>query len=92
MFDPDSPLDLDQLRARLRAMSDQTLKRWGSRGRPHVFAGSEPGRAAAANVVIQQEEARAELAAPASQGLASGRVKRPSAAFAGRSSGAACYI
>jgi hypothetical protein len=30
MFDPDAPLDLDQLRTRLRAMSDQALKHWGA--------------------------------------------------------------
>jgi hypothetical protein len=42
MFDPDAPLDLDQLRARLRAMSDQALlKRRGSCGRPNVFARSQ---------------------------------------------------
>jgi hypothetical protein len=32
-FDPDAPLDLDQLRARLRAMSDQELAHWGASAR-----------------------------------------------------------
>jgi hypothetical protein len=69
MFDPDRPLDLDQLRACLRAMSDPALKRWGSGGRPHVFAGSEPGRAAAAGVRHPAGRSARGVATKAPQGF-----------------------
>ena len=60
MFDPDSPLDLDQLRARLHAMSDPALARWGAAAAymctPEANFGAPPRHV----FVIQLEEARAE--------------------------------
>ena len=60
MFDPDSPLDLDQLRARLRAMSDRMLAHWGASAAymctPEANFGAPPRQV----FVIQLEAARAE--------------------------------
>src|SRR6516162_4255612 len=58
MFDPDSPLDLDQLRARLRAMSDRMLAHWGASAAymctPEANFGAPPRQV----FVIQLEAAR----------------------------------
>jgi hypothetical protein len=60
MFDLNSGLDLDRLRARLRAMDDRMLKRWGQSAAymcsPSANLGAEPRP----EFVLQLEEARAE--------------------------------
>ena len=60
MFDPDSPLDLDQLRARLRARSDRMLAQWGASAAymctPEANFGAPPRQV----FVVQLEEARDE--------------------------------
>ena len=60
MFDPEASLDLDALRARLLAMIDQMLLRWGEAAarlcRPEANLGA-PRREA---LVVQLREARAE--------------------------------
>jgi hypothetical protein len=60
MFDPDSPLDLDQLRARLRAMSDQALKHWGAAAAHMCTSEANFGAPPREVFVIQLAEARAE--------------------------------
>lgn len=60
MFDPESPLDIEELRQRLRKMSDEELLRTGhscaSLCAPENNFGEPPRRV----FVIQLEEARAE--------------------------------
>ena len=72
MFDPDSPLDLDQLRARLRARSDRMLAQWGASAAymctPEANFGVPPRQV----FVIQLEEARG-VAAKAPQGFTAWR-------------------
>src|SRR5215472_15886891 len=48
MFDPEATIDLDALRARLRAMNDQMLRRWEEAAarlcRPEANLGAHGGR------------------------------------------------
>jgi hypothetical protein len=60
MFDPDAPLDLDQLRTRLRAMSDAALKHWGAAAAYMCTSKANCGHPPRQVFVIQLEEARAE--------------------------------
>jgi hypothetical protein len=60
MFDPEASLNLDALRARLRAMNDQMLLRWGEAAarlcRPEANLGVPPREV----FVVHLREARAE--------------------------------
>jgi hypothetical protein len=59
--------DLDQLRARLRAMDDRMLKAVGSRGRAPVLAGIELGCPAARGVCGPTSGSTGGMAAEASE-------------------------
>ena len=60
MFDPVASLDLDELRARLRAMDDRMLKQWGKSAAymctPEANLGAPPREV----FVVQLRKARAE--------------------------------
>jgi hypothetical protein len=60
MFDPEAPLDLDELRARLRAIDDRMLKRWGAAAARLCSPKSNRGDPPREVFVVQLREARAE--------------------------------
>jgi hypothetical protein len=60
MFDPEAPLNLDQLRARLRAMDDRMLKQWGAAAARLCSPESNRGAPPRQVFVVQLREARAE--------------------------------
>jgi hypothetical protein len=60
MFDPATGIDLDELRARLRAMDDRMLKQWGKSAARMCSPAVNLGAAPRPEFVLQLEEARAE--------------------------------
>jgi hypothetical protein len=60
VFDPTSGLDLDELRARLRAMDDAALERYGKAAAKMASPQSRWGGAPRDCFAVQLEEARAE--------------------------------
>jgi hypothetical protein len=60
MFDPEAPLDLDPLRARLRDMDDRMLKQWGEAAARLCSPESNRGAPPREVFVVQLREALAE--------------------------------
>jgi hypothetical protein len=54
------PIDLEHLRRRLRAMTDDELKRWGQAAARMCTPAANLGKPPPESFVIQLEEARAE--------------------------------
>ena len=57
MFDPATGIDLDELRARLRAMDDRMLKHWGQSAAHMCSAVANLGAEPRPEFVLQLEEA-----------------------------------
>ena len=59
MFDPSTGIDLDELRARLRAMDDRMLRVWGAAAARMCTPEANLGAPAREVFVVQLREARA---------------------------------
>jgi hypothetical protein len=59
-FALDAPLDVEELRQRLRKMNDEELRRFGRAAQFMCSPGANGGKPPRENFVLQREEAKAE--------------------------------